>query len=196
MQFFALTSQKRSRKQYQAVRLLWLVALNKLSMMSFWKEISVSVTCTKWYQKLRKTKLTWCLLFYVVLMPWHDSTSWIQYICGIQKWSNEKPIFMKYLLLIFDTSMAQQITKHNWFSLWSSNYKYPLSEIFCLLSLCMLSHLLSAISLLSLCICLPINNTRIYNLISVRQITRFLLGNAMISSKTDPHNGSMKEKRS
>ena len=39
------------------------------------------------------------------------------------------------------------------------------------------------------------NNTRIYNLISITQITRFLLGEAIISSKTDPHNGSKKEKR-
>ena len=36
-------------------------------------------------------------------------------------------------------------------------------------------------------------NTRIYNLISVPQI---LLGDAIISSKTDPHNSSKKEKRS
>ena len=39
-------------------------------------------------------------------------------------------------------------------------------------------------------------NTRIYNLISVPQITRLLLGDAIISSKIDPHNGSKKEKRS
>ena len=39
-------------------------------------------------------------------------------------------------------------------------------------------------------------NTRIYNLISVSQITRFLLGGAIISSETDPHNGRKKEKRS
>ena len=39
------------------------------------------------------------------------------------------------------------------------------------------------------------NNTRIYNLISITQITRFLLGEAIISSKTDPHNSSKKEKR-
>ena len=39
-------------------------------------------------------------------------------------------------------------------------------------------------------------NTRIYSLISVPQITRLLLGDAIISSKTDPHNGSKKEKRS
>ena len=38
-------------------------------------------------------------------------------------------------------------------------------------------------------------NTQIYNLISVPQITRLLLGDEMISSKTDPHNGSKKEKR-
>ena len=40
------------------------------------------------------------------------------------------------------------------------------------------------------------DNTRIYNLISVPRITLFLLGEAIISSKTDPHNGSKKEKRS
>ena len=40
------------------------------------------------------------------------------------------------------------------------------------------------------------DNTRIYNLISVQRITLFLLGEAIISSKTDPHNGSKKEKRS
>ena len=39
-------------------------------------------------------------------------------------------------------------------------------------------------------------NTRIYNLISVPQITRILLGDAIISSKTDLRNGSKKEKRS
>ena len=39
-------------------------------------------------------------------------------------------------------------------------------------------------------------NTRIYKLISVSQITRFLLGGAIISSETDPHNGRKKEKRS
>ena len=39
-------------------------------------------------------------------------------------------------------------------------------------------------------------NTRTYNLICVPQITRLLLGDAIISSKTDPHNGSKKEKRS
>ena len=39
-------------------------------------------------------------------------------------------------------------------------------------------------------------NTRIYNLISVPQITRLLLGDTIISSKTDQHNGSKKEKRS
>ena len=37
---------------------------------------------------------------------------------------------------------------------------------------------------------------RIYNLIFVPQITRFLLRDVMISSKTDPHNSSKKEKRS
>ena len=39
-------------------------------------------------------------------------------------------------------------------------------------------------------------NTRTYNLICVPQITRLLLGDAIISSKTDPHNGSKKEKKS
>ena len=39
-------------------------------------------------------------------------------------------------------------------------------------------------------------NTWIYNLISVPQITRLLLGDAIILSKTDPHKGSKKEKRS
>ena len=38
-------------------------------------------------------------------------------------------------------------------------------------------------------------NTRIYNLISVSQFTRVLLGDAIIPSKTDPHNGSKREKR-
>ena len=38
--------------------------------------------------------------------------------------------------------------------------------------------------------------TRICNLISVPQITRFLLGEAIISSKIDPHDGSKKKKRS
>ena len=40
------------------------------------------------------------------------------------------------------------------------------------------------------------SNTRIYNLIFVPQITRFLVGDAIISSKTDPHNGRKKENRS
>ena len=40
------------------------------------------------------------------------------------------------------------------------------------------------------------DNTRIYNLIFVPRITLFLLGEAIISSKTDPHNGNKKEKRS
>ena len=35
-----------------------------------------------------------------------------------------------------------------------------------------------------------------YNLISVRQITLLLLGDAIISSETDLRNGSKKEKRS
>ena len=39
-------------------------------------------------------------------------------------------------------------------------------------------------------------NTRIYNLISVPQITRLLLGDAIISSKTVLRSGSKKEKRS
>ena len=38
-------------------------------------------------------------------------------------------------------------------------------------------------------------NTRIYNLICVPQIARLLLGDAIISSIADPHNGSKKEKR-
>ena len=38
-------------------------------------------------------------------------------------------------------------------------------------------------------------NTRIYNLISVPQIARLLLGDAIISSIADPYNGSKKEKR-
>ena len=38
-------------------------------------------------------------------------------------------------------------------------------------------------------------NPRIYNLVSVPQITRLLLGDAIISSKTDPHSGSKIEKR-
>ena len=39
------------------------------------------------------------------------------------------------------------------------------------------------------------HNTRVYNLISVSQITRLLLGDAIISSKTDPLNGIKKEKK-
>ena len=38
--------------------------------------------------------------------------------------------------------------------------------------------------------------TWICNLISVPQITRFLLGQAIISSKINPHDGSKKKKRS
>ena len=38
--------------------------------------------------------------------------------------------------------------------------------------------------------------TRIYNLISVPQITQLLLGDAIISSKTDLRSGNKKEKRS
>ena len=41
-----------------------------------------------------------------------------------------------------------------------------------------------------------VRNTRIYNVISVPQITWLFLGDAIISSKTDPHNNSKKEKRS
>ena len=43
--------------------------------------------------------------------------------------------------------------------------------------------------------CLHIN-TWIYDLIFVPQITRLFLGDVIISSKTVPHNGSKKEKRS
>ena len=39
-------------------------------------------------------------------------------------------------------------------------------------------------------------NTRIYNLVSVPQITRFLLEDAINSSKTDTQNDSKNEKRS
>ena len=39
------------------------------------------------------------------------------------------------------------------------------------------------------------NNTQVYNLISVLQVTRLLLGDAIILSKTDPRNGSKKENR-
>ena len=39
-------------------------------------------------------------------------------------------------------------------------------------------------------------NTRVHNLISVSQIARLLLGDAIISSKTDPRNRIKKEKRS
>ena len=38
--------------------------------------------------------------------------------------------------------------------------------------------------------------TRVYNLIFVPQITRLLLGDATISSKTDPRTGSKKDKKS
>ena len=38
-------------------------------------------------------------------------------------------------------------------------------------------------------------NVWIYNLISVPQITRLLLGDAIILSQTDLHNGSKKEKK-
>ena len=40
------------------------------------------------------------------------------------------------------------------------------------------------------------SNTQIYNLIFVPQITRFLVGDAIISSKADPLNGRRKENRS
>ena len=39
-------------------------------------------------------------------------------------------------------------------------------------------------------------NTRIYNLVSVPQIARFLLEDAINSSKTDTQNGSKNKKRS
>ena len=39
------------------------------------------------------------------------------------------------------------------------------------------------------------SNTRIYYLISVPQITRLLLEEVIILSKTDPHNGGKIEKR-
>ena len=39
------------------------------------------------------------------------------------------------------------------------------------------------------------NNTRIYNLISILQITWSLERDAIISIKKTPHNGSKKEKR-
>ena len=39
-------------------------------------------------------------------------------------------------------------------------------------------------------------NTRVYNLISVPQITQLLLEDAIISSKTEPANGSKNENRS
>ena len=41
-----------------------------------------------------------------------------------------------------------------------------------------------------------VRNTRIYNFISVPQITRFLLGDTIILSKADPYNSRKKEKRS
>ena len=44
--------------------------------------------------------------------------------------------------------------------------------------------------------CTRVNNTWIYNLISVPQISPLLLGDAIILSKTNPHNGSKKQKRS
>ena len=40
------------------------------------------------------------------------------------------------------------------------------------------------------------SNTRVYNLVSVPQITRLLLEDATISSKTEPPNGSKNENRS
>ena len=39
-------------------------------------------------------------------------------------------------------------------------------------------------------------NTRVYNLISVPQVVRLLLGDVIISSETDPRNRSKKEKKS
>ena len=42
---------------------------------------------------------------------------------------------------------------------------------------------------------LTLRNTRVYNLISVTYITSLLLRDALISSKTEPRNGSKKEKR-
>ena len=44
--------------------------------------------------------------------------------------------------------------------------------------------------------CIIAVNTRIYNLISVLQITYFLLEDAIVSSKAKPCSGSMKQKRS
>ena len=41
-----------------------------------------------------------------------------------------------------------------------------------------------------------LTNTRVYNLISVPQIPRLSLGDAIISSETDLRTGSKKEKRS
>ena len=41
-----------------------------------------------------------------------------------------------------------------------------------------------------------VKNTRVYNIISVPQITLLLLGDTKISSKTEPRNRSKKEKRS
>ena len=40
------------------------------------------------------------------------------------------------------------------------------------------------------------NNKRVYSIISVPQITRLLFGDASISSKRDPRNGSKTEERS
>ena len=40
------------------------------------------------------------------------------------------------------------------------------------------------------------NNTRIYNFISVPKIALILLGDSIIWSKSDPHNGSKKGKGS
>ena len=41
-----------------------------------------------------------------------------------------------------------------------------------------------------------INNTKVYNLISLLQIAQFLLGDALISSKKDPRKVSKKKKKS
>ena len=42
--------------------------------------------------------------------------------------------------------------------------------------------------------CEPFGNTRVYNLISVPQITLLLLGDATIASRTDSRSGSKKQK--
>ena len=55
----------------------------------------------------------------------------------------------------------------------------------------MLRKALRSVFFLNILVC----NTRIYNLISVPKITRLLLGDAIILSKTVLHNGSKIEKR-